>query len=41
MEELGESEFVARVDSIGGRAKDISDRLAELAVFWLVKSPES
>ena len=33
MDELGQSDFVARVDSISGKAKEISDRSAELAVF--------
>jgi len=33
MEELGEADYVQRVDSIVGRAAEIIDRSAELAVF--------
>ena len=33
MEELGETEFVQRVDSIGGRAAQIRDSSSEMTVF--------
>ena len=33
IEVIAETDFLQRIDSIGGRAKEISDRSAELAVF--------